>query len=87
MVNEPGSIRMARFRPGADRRGGPVTAGEPAVACTGAPPAIEAAVDLVGSGALWAELLLTHPLPLAELPAALPRMRSGTGLKVQVLPH
>jgi threonine dehydrogenase-like Zn-dependent dehydrogenase len=30
--------------------------------------------------------LLTHALPLEEYPAALELMRSGAGLKVQVLP-
>jgi hypothetical protein len=30
--------------------------------------------------------LLTHALPLADYPAALDLMRSGAGLKVQVLP-
>jgi 2-desacetyl-2-hydroxyethyl bacteriochlorophyllide A dehydrogenase len=44
------------------------------------------ALDLVASGAIDTASLLTHTLPLAEFPAALDLMRSGAGLKVQVLP-
>jgi hypothetical protein len=87
MVNESGSIRMARFRPGADRRGCPVAAGERAVACAGAPPAIETALDLVGSVLRATGGTAAHALPLAEFPAAIPLMRSAKGLKVLALPH
>ncbi|MCI2418363.1 zinc-dependent alcohol dehydrogenase family protein [Saccharopolyspora sp. K220] len=45
-----------------------------------------AALDLVAAGAIDTEALLTHTLPLEEFPAALELMRSGSGLKVQVLP-
>ena len=44
------------------------------------------ALDLVASGAVDTAPLLTHALPLEEYPAALDLMRSGAGLKVQVLP-
>lgn len=44
------------------------------------------ALDLVASGAVDTTPLLTHALPLEEYPAALDLMRSGAGLKVQVLP-
>jgi 2-desacetyl-2-hydroxyethyl bacteriochlorophyllide A dehydrogenase len=44
------------------------------------------ALDLVASGAVDTAPLLTHALPLADYPAALDLMRSGAGLKVQVLP-
>jgi 2-desacetyl-2-hydroxyethyl bacteriochlorophyllide A dehydrogenase len=44
------------------------------------------ALDLVASGAVRSEPLLTDALPLDEFPAALAKMRSGSGLKVQVLP-
>ncbi|GAA4614435.1 zinc-dependent alcohol dehydrogenase family protein [Saccharopolyspora hordei] len=45
-----------------------------------------AALDLVASGAIDTDTLLTDTLPLEEFPAALDLMRSGAGLKVQVLP-
>ncbi|MER7015611.1 zinc-dependent alcohol dehydrogenase family protein [Saccharopolyspora sp. NPDC000359] len=45
-----------------------------------------AALDLVASGAVDTDSLLTDTLPLEEFPAALDLMRSGAGLKVQVLP-
>lgn len=45
-----------------------------------------AALDLVGSGAIDTESLLTDRLPLEQYPEALAKMRSGSGLKVQVLP-
>jgi 2-desacetyl-2-hydroxyethyl bacteriochlorophyllide A dehydrogenase len=44
------------------------------------------ALDLVAAGAVDTAPLLTHALPLADYPAALDLMRSGAGLKVQVLP-
>ncbi|MGP4019272.1 zinc-dependent alcohol dehydrogenase family protein [Saccharopolyspora sp. 5N708] len=45
-----------------------------------------AALDLVAAGAIDTAALLTDTLPLEEFPAALELMRSGSGLKVQVLP-
>ncbi|MDA3647048.1 zinc-dependent alcohol dehydrogenase family protein [Saccharopolyspora indica] len=45
-----------------------------------------AALELVASGAVDTGSLLTDTLPLEEFPAALDLMRSGAGLKVQVLP-
>ncbi|GLU50066.1 zinc-dependent alcohol dehydrogenase family protein [Nocardiopsis ansamitocini] len=45
-----------------------------------------AARDLLASGQVSAEPLLSHALPLAEFPAALDLMRSGAGVKVQVVP-
>jgi 2-desacetyl-2-hydroxyethyl bacteriochlorophyllide A dehydrogenase len=45
-----------------------------------------AALDLVAGGAVQAEPLLTDALPLDQFPEALALMRSGAGLKVQVLP-
>ncbi|RKT82237.1 NADPH2:quinone reductase [Saccharopolyspora antimicrobica] len=45
-----------------------------------------AALELVASGAVDTDSLLTDTLPLEEFPAALDLMRSGAGLKVQVLP-
>ncbi|PKW15394.1 zinc-dependent alcohol dehydrogenase family protein [Saccharopolyspora spinosa] len=45
-----------------------------------------AALGLVASGAIDTDALLTDTLPLDEFPAALDLMRSGAGLKVQVLP-
>ena len=66
MVDEPGSIRVAEV-PDPSPAAGQVLV-----------RTYRAALDLVGSGALRPEPLLTHALPL---------MRSGTGLKVQVLPH
>jgi 2-desacetyl-2-hydroxyethyl bacteriochlorophyllide A dehydrogenase len=44
------------------------------------------ALDLIANGAVDTASLLTHTLPLREFPAALDLMRSGAGLKVQVLP-
>lgn len=44
------------------------------------------ALDLVASGAIDTAPLLTDELPLEEFGAALDLMRSGSGLKVQVLP-
>ncbi|HEX3781256.1 MAG TPA: zinc-dependent alcohol dehydrogenase family protein [Pseudonocardiaceae bacterium] len=46
-----------------------------------------AALNLVASGAVQTEPLLTDALPLSEYPKALELMRSGAGLKVQVLPN
>lgn len=74
MVDEPGSIRVAEV-PDPSPAAGQVLV-----------RTYRAALDLVGSGALRPEPLLTHALPPAEFPAALALMRSGTGLKVQVLP-
>jgi 2-desacetyl-2-hydroxyethyl bacteriochlorophyllide A dehydrogenase len=45
-----------------------------------------AALDLVASGAVDTKALLTDALPLEKFPEALGLMRSGAGLKVQVLP-
>ncbi|MFC4565080.1 zinc-dependent alcohol dehydrogenase family protein [Nocardiopsis mangrovi] len=45
-----------------------------------------AALDLIGSGAVQTEQLLTHAAPLADFPAALDLMRSGAGVKIQVVP-
>ncbi|SFB33371.1 2-desacetyl-2-hydroxyethyl bacteriochlorophyllide A dehydrogenase [Amycolatopsis marina] len=44
------------------------------------------ALDLVASGAIDTAALLTDTLPLEQYPEALELMRSGAGLKVQVLP-
>ncbi|WP_431929839.1 zinc-dependent alcohol dehydrogenase family protein [Amycolatopsis tucumanensis] len=44
------------------------------------------ALDLVASGAIDTKALLTDALPLERFPDALDLMRSGAGLKVQVLP-
>jgi threonine dehydrogenase-like Zn-dependent dehydrogenase len=44
------------------------------------------ALDLVASGAVDTDSLLTDTLPLEQYPDALALMRSGAGLKVQVLP-
>jgi 2-desacetyl-2-hydroxyethyl bacteriochlorophyllide A dehydrogenase len=44
------------------------------------------ALDLIASGAVTVDPLLTHALPLAEFGQALDVMRSGQGVKVQVLP-
>jgi NADPH2:quinone reductase len=44
------------------------------------------ALDLLANGSVVSEPLLTHTLPLSEYPAALDLMRSGAGLKVQVVP-
>ncbi|EME57688.1 zinc-dependent alcohol dehydrogenase family protein [Amycolatopsis decaplanina] len=45
-----------------------------------------AALDLVASGAVDTGALLTDTLPLEQYPDALALMRSGAGLKVQVIP-
>jgi 2-desacetyl-2-hydroxyethyl bacteriochlorophyllide A dehydrogenase len=45
-----------------------------------------AALDLVATGAINTDALLTDTLPLSRYPDALALMRSGAGLKVQVLP-
>ncbi len=45
-----------------------------------------AALDLVADGAVDTGALLTDTLPLEQYPDALALMRSGAGLKVQVLP-
>ncbi|GAA1975169.1 zinc-dependent alcohol dehydrogenase family protein [Amycolatopsis minnesotensis] len=44
------------------------------------------ALDLVAAGVIDTKALLTDKLPLEEFPGALDLMRSGAGLKVQVLP-
>jgi NADPH2:quinone reductase len=44
------------------------------------------ALDLIGKGAITTEGLVSHRLPLAEFPKALELVRSGTGVKVHVLP-
>jgi 2-desacetyl-2-hydroxyethyl bacteriochlorophyllide A dehydrogenase len=46
-----------------------------------------AAVDLLAAGAIETAPLLTHSLPLAGFPQALDLVRSGEGIKVQVLPN
>lgn len=46
-----------------------------------------AALNLVASRAIDTAPLLTDALPLEQFPEALALMRSGSGLKVQVLPH
>ena len=46
-----------------------------------------AAVDLLAAGAIETAPLLTHSLPLADFPQALDLVRSGEGIKVQVLPN
>lgn len=45
-----------------------------------------AALDLVASGAVDTDALVTHSLPLERFPDALDLMRGGTGLKIQVVP-
>ncbi|WP_410577710.1 zinc-dependent alcohol dehydrogenase family protein [Amycolatopsis sp. lyj-108] len=45
-----------------------------------------AALDLVADGAIDTAALLTDTLPLEQYPDALALMRSGAGLKVQVIP-
>ncbi len=47
----------------------------------------ERAGELFAGGAIDAEAMITHRLPLSEYPAALAAFRAGTGLKTQVLPH
>ncbi|MBR8743681.1 zinc-dependent alcohol dehydrogenase family protein [Nocardiopsis sp. MG754419] len=44
------------------------------------------AVDLIASGVVRTELLLTDALPLEKFPEALAMMRSGAGVKIQVVP-
>ena len=44
------------------------------------------ALDLVANGYLDTEALITDTLPLEQYPEALAKMRSGSGLKIQVLP-
>jgi 2-desacetyl-2-hydroxyethyl bacteriochlorophyllide A dehydrogenase len=46
----------------------------------------ERAGELFAGGALDADAMITHRLPLAEYPAALAAFRAGQGLKTQVLP-
>ncbi len=45
-----------------------------------------AALDLVASGAVDTDALVTHSLPLERFVDALDLMRGGTGLKIQVVP-
>lgn len=45
-----------------------------------------AALDLIASGSVRTDGLVSHRLPLAEFPKALDVVRSGTGVKVHVLP-
>ena len=45
------------------------------------------AIELLRSGTIQTEPLLTHTFPLEEFEAALEAMRAGEGLKVQVLPN
>jgi 2-desacetyl-2-hydroxyethyl bacteriochlorophyllide A dehydrogenase len=47
----------------------------------------ERAGELFAGGALDADAMITHRLPLAEYPAALAAFRAGQGLKTQVLPR
>jgi 2-desacetyl-2-hydroxyethyl bacteriochlorophyllide A dehydrogenase len=44
------------------------------------------AVSLIGSRAIETDALLSPPLPIAEFPEALRRVRAGEGVKVQVAP-
>lgn len=44
------------------------------------------AVDLIGQGAIETAPLLTDALPLEKFPEALDMMRSGAGVKIQVVP-
>ncbi|HWD06601.1 MAG TPA: zinc-dependent alcohol dehydrogenase family protein [Amycolatopsis sp.] len=44
------------------------------------------ALDLVAGGFIDTEALITDTLPLEQYPEALAKMRSGSGLKIQVLP-
>ena len=44
------------------------------------------ALDLVAKGYIDTEALITDTLPLEQYPDALAKMRSGSGLKIQVLP-
>jgi 2-desacetyl-2-hydroxyethyl bacteriochlorophyllide A dehydrogenase len=44
------------------------------------------ALDLVAKGVINTEALITDTLPLEQYPDALAKMRSGSGLKIQVLP-
>jgi 2-desacetyl-2-hydroxyethyl bacteriochlorophyllide A dehydrogenase len=45
-----------------------------------------AALDLMASGAVEVDALVSHGLPLAQFPRALDVVREGSGVKVQVLP-
>jgi NADPH2:quinone reductase len=45
------------------------------------------AVELLRSGTIESEPLLTHTFPLDESETALDAMRGGDGVKVQVLPN
>jgi len=45
------------------------------------------AIDLLQAGAVDARAMLTHGLSLDEFPVALDTVRSGEGVKVQVLPN
>ncbi|MDA8370339.1 MAG: zinc-dependent alcohol dehydrogenase family protein [Nocardiopsaceae bacterium] len=45
-----------------------------------------AALDLLASGAIETAPLLTHAIPLDRFPEALDLMRSGAGVKIQVVP-
>jgi threonine dehydrogenase-like Zn-dependent dehydrogenase len=45
-----------------------------------------AALDLMASGAVHTDELVSHQLPLNEFPAALDLVREGAGTKVQALP-
>ena len=47
----------------------------------------EQAIELVRSGTVQTEPLLTHTFPLDGFEDALATMRAGEGLKVQVLPN
>jgi len=47
----------------------------------------QAALDLVNSGAIAMEVLLTKTLPLNEFPQALDLVKRGVGVKTQVLPN
>jgi len=44
------------------------------------------ALDLVANGYIDTDALITDTLPLEQYPEALAKMRSGSGLKIQVLP-
>jgi NADPH2:quinone reductase len=45
------------------------------------------AIELLRSGAVQTEPLLTHTFPLDEFEEALDAMRAGEGIKIQVLPN
>ncbi len=46
-----------------------------------------AALELLGSGAIQTEALLTQALPLKDFPQALQAVRHGEGVKTQILPQ